>query len=205
MGKKFFERAYRTTEQKEVEDLYEDWAATYDADVIENGYMTPARCASALASFLVERDAPILDFACGTGLSGMAVAEHGYTVIDGVDLSESMLETARKRGIYRALFKAEPDQAPDVAPGDYAAITAMGAISPGAASAVYFDMLLACLAPGGLFVFSYNEHTLADPDYTSRLDNALEKRIVRQCFHEHGDHIQKLGSKSSVYVLEKLV
>ncbi|MEM7465108.1 MAG: methyltransferase domain-containing protein [Pseudomonadota bacterium] len=205
MCNKFFERAYRTTKQQEVEDLYEDWAATYDADVIENGYMTPARCASALASELANRDAPILDFACGTGLSGMAVAEHGYRVIDGIDLSESMLETAEERGIYRELFKAEPDQKPDVAPGDYSAITAMGAISPGAAPATYFDTLLDCLAPGGLFVFSYNEHTLADPDYTSRLDNALEKGIVRQRFHEHGDHIQKLGSKSSVYVLEKLV
>lgn len=204
MASKFFDRAYRTTEQHAVHDLYDDWAETYDADVIENGYVTPKRCAAALAMHLPTRDAPILDFACGTGLSGEAIAAHGFTVIDGVDLSDAMLKTARKRNIYRSLFKADPDQAPSIAPGDYTAITAIGAISPGAAPASYFDKLLSCLVPGGLIVLSYNDHTLADRDYTSRLENALNNENVRERFREHGDHIVKLGSKSTVYVLEKL-
>ncbi|MGI9400642.1 MAG: class I SAM-dependent DNA methyltransferase [Rhizobiaceae bacterium] len=204
MNGKFFDRAYRTTKQNEVEDLYEDWAESYDTDLVENGYMSPARCAAALASCLSQRDLPIFDFACGTGLSGKAIADNGFSVIDGVDLSEAMLKTARKRGVYRNLSKVEPDEIPNVKPGDYAAIAAIGAISPGAAPAKYFDELLSCLAPGGLFVFSFNDHTLADRDYTSRLEQALEKGIARECFREHGDHIKKLGSKSTVYVLEKL-
>jgi predicted TPR repeat methyltransferase len=200
----FFDRVYRTTEQDAVESLYDDWAETYDADLIENGYLTPGRCAAALAAHLPERDAPILDFACGTGLSGAAIAAQGFTVIDGVDLSEAMLNVARKRGAYRNLFKADPDQPPSFAPGDYAAIAAVGAISPGAAPAAFFDALLSCLAPGGLFVLSYNDHALADPDYISRLGRARDDGIVRERFREHGDHIVKLGSKSTVYVLEKL-
>ncbi|MEM9710198.1 MAG: methyltransferase domain-containing protein [Pseudomonadota bacterium] len=204
MGSKFFDRAYGTTEQEAVEDLYEDWAATYDADLIENGYQTPARCAAALAHQLADRRAPILDFACGTGLSGAALAAAGFRVIDGVDLSQAMLEAAGRRGVYRNLSKAEAGAPPPAAPGDYAAIAAAGALSPGAAPAEYFDMLLDCLAPGGLLAFSFNDHTLADETYTSRLEGALADGKVGERFKEKGDHIVKLGSKSIVYVLEKL-
>ena len=149
---KFFDRAYGTTEQGEVQDLYEDWAATYDDDVIENGYETPGRCAAALAEFLSPPDTPIFDFACGTGLSGAALASLGFTVIDGVDISEAMLDVARKRGIYRDLRQTEPEDPPGLTPGQYGAIAAMGALSPGAAPAHYLDWLLDGLTPGGLMV-----------------------------------------------------
>ncbi|MGI9521616.1 MAG: class I SAM-dependent DNA methyltransferase [Hyphomicrobiaceae bacterium] len=204
MTKEFFDRAYSTTAQEAVVDLYNDWAATYDEDLVQSGYTTPKRCASALAAYLHDKAAPVLDFACGTGLSGAALAREGFTVIDGIDLSEGMLRSARKRDIYRRLVKADPNEAPRVEPGEYAAIAAVGALSPGAAPASYFETLVSRLAPGGLFVLSYNDHTLADADYTSRLERALTCGTVRERFREHGDHIVKLGSKSIVYVLEKL-
>ncbi|MEM6825925.1 MAG: methyltransferase domain-containing protein [Pseudomonadota bacterium] len=201
---KFFERAYGTTDQDAVQDLYEDWAATYDDDVIENGYETPGRCAAALAEFLSPPDTPIFDFACGTGLSGAALASLGFSVIDGADISEAMLAIAAKRGIYRNLRHVAPEDPPGIAPGQYGAIAAMGALSPGAAPAHYFGWLLSGLAPGGLLVLSYNDHTLSDPSYTGALAEALKAGAVRQRFKEHGDHIVKLGSKSTIYVLEKL-
>jgi predicted TPR repeat methyltransferase len=203
MAHSFFDRVYKTTEQRAVEDLYDDWATRYDADVTGNGYATPGRTAAALAAHLPDRDAPILDFACGTGLSGAALAAAGYTTIDGVDLSEEMLKTARELGIYRHLVKVAPDAPPPAAPGDYAAIAAIGALSPGAAPASYFDTLLDCLAPGGLLALSYNDHTLAEPEYTGRLERALEQGRVAERFREHGDHLVELGSTSTVYILEK--
>ncbi|MBW3010779.1 methyltransferase domain-containing protein [Candidatus Woesearchaeota archaeon] len=39
----------------------------------------------------------IIDFACGTGLSGFQFVDLGFTV-DGIDLSEEMLKVARARG-----------------------------------------------------------------------------------------------------------
>lgn len=204
MTSEFFDRAYRTTEQGAVQDLYEDWAATYDKDVVENGYQTPARCAAALAAYLSPHDAPIFDFACGTGLSGAALASLGFSVIDGVDISQAMLDIAAKRGIYRSLRAVDPDAEPGLGAGQYAAVSAMGALSPGAAPAHYFDRLMAGLAPGGLMVLSYNDHTLTNPDYTDRVETALANGTVRERFREHGTHIEKLGSKSTVYVLEKL-
>jgi predicted TPR repeat methyltransferase len=203
MARDFFDEVYRTTAQDAVETLYDDWAGSYDADVTGNDYRTPERVAAALAAHLPARDTPILDFACGTGLSGAALAGAGFTVIDGCDLSEPMLQTARARGIYRHLAKLGPDEAPDAAPGDYGAIAAIGALSPGAAPAHYLDILLARLAPGGLLALSYNDHTLAEPAYTDRLAQAIERGTVAERFREHGDHLVKLGAKSTVYILER--
>ena len=203
MTSDFFDKVYRTTAQDAVETLYDQWADSYDDDVTGNDYRTPGRVAAALAAHLPERDTPILDFACGTGLSGLALADQGFSVIDGCDLSDPMLETARALGIYRHLVKLAPDEAPQAAPGDYGAIAAIGALSPGAAPAYYLDILLARLAPGGLLALSYNDHTLAEPDYTSRLDQAIEAGVVAERLREHGDHLVKLGSKSTVYILEK--
>ena len=83
-------------------------------------------------------------------------------------------------------------------------MTAIGALSPGAAPAEFFDRLFERLVPGGLMVFSYNDHTLADPSYTSRLEAVLAEGRARERFREHGDHLAKLGSKSTVYVIEKV-
>lgn len=204
MAQEFFDRAYKTTEQKDVKSLYKDWAETYEEDVIGHGYASPARCAAALSKFLTPKDAPIFDFACGTGLSGLALSKVGFTVIDGADISPEMLQTAKARGIYRDLTLAEPDAPPSILPGDYAAITAIGAISPGAAPAIYLDHLIRRLAPGGLIAFSYNDHTLADARYTDQLASQLSSGAVRELFHEEGDHLSELGSKSIVYVLEKI-
>ena len=204
MSSKFFEKVYETTNQGEVQSLYDDWADTYDRDVVENGYVTPARCAAALASVLDDRSAPIFDFACGTGLSGAALAEQAFTTIDGVDLSQAMLEIASRRGVYRALKRVDVDENPAPAPGEYAAIAAIGALSPGAAPAGFLDRLIDGLAAGALLVFSYNDHTLTEAEYTDRLAHHLDSGRIRILFEEHGDHIVKLGSKSTVYVAERL-
>ena len=117
---------------------------------------------------------------------------HVFTTIDGVDISAAMLEAAKSRGVYRTLMQTEPGDAPSMTPGDYAAITAVGALTPGGASPEYFDLLLDGLAPGGLFVFSYNDHTMADPDYAGRRDAALASGRAEKLFEESGIHIAKL-------------
>jgi len=103
----FLDNVYKTERGESMRRYYDDWAESYDTDLRENDYRTPARCAEALARVLVDRDAPILDFACGTGISGAALKEAGFTTIDGTDISDGMLEKAREKGAYRDLIRAE--------------------------------------------------------------------------------------------------
>ncbi len=73
MAEKFLDKVYDAKGTDETRALYDDWAASYDAEIAENGYATPRRCAEALAGFATDPSLPVLDFGCGTGLSGLAL------------------------------------------------------------------------------------------------------------------------------------
>lgn len=183
---------------EETRDLYTNWAASYDDDVTRAGYATPARLAEALARHVPDATAPLLDFGCGTGLSGLALRAAGFTAIDGTDITPGMLERAEERGIYRKLWVSEPGDAP---PDGYAAIAAIGVVSLGAAPPGTLATLLDALPSGGHLGFSFNDATLADAAYMDALEAT---RADADLVHDaYGPHLPAKDMGSRVYVLRK--
>ena len=196
------DRVYTTTDPVEMRDFYDEWAGQYDADLADNDYATPGRIAEALVRHL-DGTGPVLDFGCGTGLSGVALSEGGFTPIDGYDVSAGMLEVARRTGVYRELIQGDPDAPFSVDLGDYLAVTACGAISPGAAPPQLLDEVIDALAPGGLLVVSLNEHALETDDYTGRIDAAVADGRVERVEALDGPHIPGLDLMSRVVVVRR--
>ena len=145
----------------------------------------------------------MLDFGCGTGLSGEALREAGFTVIDGWDVSQGMLDVAAEKGVYRRLVRTDPEAAPPAAPGDYDAVVATGVISVGAAPPEAFDMIMNLLAPGALFVFSFNDHTLAESRYEARLMEWIDCGAAELLSREHGDHLPGRDLGATVYAVRR--
>ena len=82
--------------------FYDDWADTYDEDLVVVGnYTGHIKCVEAFLKLDLNRNISILDLACGTGLLGEKVGQHGYELVDGLDGSLGMLGQARKQGIFR--------------------------------------------------------------------------------------------------------
>lgn len=191
---------------RSVEDtkrIYADWALRYDADMDRMAYATPGRVAGALRAQMADRGAAVLDFGCGTGRSGQALATEGFTVIDGTDISPEMLAVARGKSVYRALWEGTPGVV-DVAPGTYAAIVATGVISLGAAPPDMLSVLLDALAPGGFLAFSFNDPTLQDAAYLAALDTVLADGRAEQVHRAHGPHLSEKVTGSDVIVLRRL-
>lgn len=188
---------------EETKAIYADWAETYDGDVTGWGYATPSRIAMALRQCGANPDKPILDFGCGTGLSGLALRAAGFTQIDGTDISPEMLEKARERGIYTHLWEGEPGNMGHVKRGQYPLIVATGVISLGAAPPETLDLLIDVLPSGGLLAFSFNEATLADRAYTDRLDIAVLAPDIEMVFEQEGPHLPAKDMISAVYVLAR--
>lgn len=202
----FIDKVYRTSGNEGMRDLYNAWADKYDQDLLETGYVTPARVALALSAELADKDAPILDFGCGTGLSGAALAEAGFSRIDGTDLSGEMLAMARRKQIYHKLWETDPSVPLPVKSGEYRAVTAIGVISVGAAPASVYDDLLAILTPGDLLAFSLNDQSMAMDEYGGRVRRSVSSGEVVIRSEAYGPHLQAHGENSgaSVYVLERL-
>lgn len=193
-----------SADSADLRPFYAQWAQSYDQEVGENGYVTPLRIAEALARHVKDLSIPILDYGCGTGVSGQAFQEVGFLTIDGVDISAEMLEVAAQKKIYRHLEVFAPETGPNVKLGAYQIIAAVGVIGAGAAPLAVLDKMMALLAPKGLLVFSFNDHTLEDPAYNGLVEDYVNQGQAVLHLKEYGDHLPKQKINSNIYILEKL-
>ncbi len=90
-------RHYQTVS---VEEGYGEWASTYDE--IEVG-MLDSQLLARIQTIPWAQVRQAVDLACGTGRIGAWLRQRGVETIDGIDLTDEMLEGARARGIYRRL------------------------------------------------------------------------------------------------------
>ena len=199
----FFARVYKLEKDKEIYDLYTEWADSYEQDVIQNGYRTPERCANDLANITRDFSLPILDIGCGTGYSGLALQKAGFTTIDGTDINPSMLAIAQSRQIYNNVYLGTIENPfPDNA-SSYAVISAIGVIGSGAAPVGILKETVKILASDAYFVFSLNEHTLKDPVFSEAIEESIEAGVCDLVSKSMGPHLEKLNTNSAVFVLRK--
>jgi predicted TPR repeat methyltransferase len=181
----------------ETVQVYTDWADQYDADVRERGYVTPMRIAEALEGH-VRPGTTILDFGCGTGLSGLALKSKGFGPLHGTDITAAMVEQAEEKGIYDQLWVSEPGEA---LPEGYDVIVAAGVVSLGAAPPETFDFLLDSLAADGILALSFNDPTLEDGSYDARLNARAD--AFTMLFRAHGPHLAQSDMGADVMVLRR--
>ena len=62
MADKFLDKVYGTTDADATRELYDDWSESYDIEIAENGYQTPARLARAMAQNCRDLNQPLLDY-----------------------------------------------------------------------------------------------------------------------------------------------
>ncbi|KUP92520.1 class I SAM-dependent DNA methyltransferase [Tritonibacter horizontis] len=203
MTEKFLEKTYGLETVEETLEHYNRWAASYDAEIAENAYATPGRIADALWSLLPDPAAQILDFGCGTGLSGIALRRAGYEIIDGLDPSVEMLKVAGAKDAYRRLTLVDPKDTKPFRAGLYRAVVACGVLGVGAAPATVLTRLMHGLNRGDLLAFSLNDQSLADKSYTFAMNEWLDCGAASLLFREHGPHLPGLNLNADVYVIEK--
>lgn len=199
----FFDDVYEMTSLDQAAAHYAKFAKDYEAAMASNGYITPKRCAEALAGAGADKTQPVLDVGCGSGLSGLALRAEGFATLDGTDYSEEMLAEARPKGIYRTLWQGDlSEPIPDRAEA-YDAAVAAGVISPAHAPAQAIDNILSMLTQGGLFAFSLNDHALKDHSYEGRVHTLVDSGHADLVFREYGEHMPGQDLKAWVYVLKK--
>ena len=200
---KFFPKAYGLKTQNDINELYDEWADSYDDEVEENGYVSPARTASALTQFL-PLEASILDIGCGTGLSGVALNNSGFLNIHGTEINLSMLVNAKKKKVYKSLIQGKISNPFPDPPGTYDAIVAIGVIGAGAAPASLLRSALKALESGGLLAFTLNDAAMAQESCKIELKTVLDDNLAVELFSEYGQHLSSINIGSTVYILERI-
>ncbi|MCS5666590.1 MAG: class I SAM-dependent methyltransferase [Dehalococcoidia bacterium] len=150
---------YESTNDKELEDRYDQWAADYDSDLAQEFEWNAPQNATNVFAKHVDKGAHILDAGAGTGLVGECLAEIGYEDMVAMDLSQGMLEEAKSKNVYNAFDQMALGGTLDYATDEFDAVISVGVFTQGHAPANSFDELARITKPGGLIVFSLRVDT----------------------------------------------
>jgi MFS family permease len=182
-------RLYGARNLAELGSEYDRIAPAYDAELLDGmGYRSPEVLAGVVQR-LVPPDAHILDAGAGTGLLGLALADKGFTRLDGLDMSTGMLAEARKKHVYDNLRQARLGDALGYATDSYDAVVSGGVFTAGHAPASALDELVRITRGGGHVVF-----TLRSDQRLPGFDEAIAELEERSRWElvERGDEFQAL-------------
>lgn len=201
-----FSSAYSLESQEQTLTHYSSWAKSYDEEVSRDGqYAQPRRVAEALTALGVDKNSTILDVGCGTGLSGEALKEAGFTLIDGCDFSPEMLEKASAKSIYRNLFTADLNVGlPEIEDASCDVVTAVGVFSFGHVMPDACDDMLRVLKPNGIFVVALNEQFWDRGDLATKIEDLKSEKKIEEISREYGEHLPTHDVSGWVIVMKKL-
>ena len=177
------QRVYEASDASESAQRYDEWADQYDQDIEEIfGNYSPRHAVETFVEY-VNKDARILDAGAGTGLVGEVLAEYGYQNVEALELSQGMIEQARKKNVYSTIYQAALGEKLELPDSSYDAIIAKGVFAPGHAPANAFDELIRITRPGGYVVFTISQDNYLGSEYEQKVieleNRQLWKRVKK--------------------------
>jgi len=162
MGTSFHQASLDKNNDKR--ELYNQWANTYEDYVKNLNYLGPKNVAEHFKNYILKfsnNNFKILDFGCGTGLLGLEI--HKCLIgnlqfeIDGIDISENMIQKCREKNIYRNIIDINLllDDLPPSYEYDY--IVSSGVFLEGHVSFSVITKLLDNLKPFGIIFITIRD------------------------------------------------
>ena len=172
---------YGSTSNRELEERYDQWAAEYDKDLEEVFVWTAPQNGADMLASLVSPAASVLDAGAGTGLAGKCLADAGFTNMAAMDLSQGMLDEARKKNVYNSFHQMTLGNTLGFDTGQFDAVISIGVFTLGHAPITSFDELLRVTRPGGYIVFSLRTDMVDDgyQDYFDKLESAGQWKLAQ--------------------------
>lgn len=171
-GTELLKGAYALDKPDDHRDFYREFAAHYDRSFAGAlGYIYPVAIADAIGAARLA-DGPVLDVGCGTGLVAEAIHKlRPDLVIHGVDLSPDMLDKARGKGHYDALFEADLTADISHLAGGYAALVSAGTFTLGHLGPEPLSPLLEQCLPGAMAIIGVNRQHFEAEGFEAVLTN----------------------------------
>lgn len=153
-----------------VKQIFDDFASSFEECLSKLGYRAPQLVADVLASVVPPGGrAEILDAGCGTGLCAPLVRSLARRLV-GVDLSDGMLEHARKRGLYDELTVGELSQFMRSRPKSFDVVLSADTLCYFGALEEPLEAARGCLREAGVLAFTLERLDPADSAAPYRLE-----------------------------------
>ena len=194
-------KVYSTTENKEQQ--YDEWAATYETDLVNDlNYVAHREASDIFSGVIPDQSSKILDVACGTGLVGEYLQSLGYSNIHGVDFSMNMIAISRERKIYQSIWQHDFTM-PAIQVGQYDALICVGLFSYTIPKISDMHNVVKCVKPGGYCVITVNGSAWEDLGLKSQLlTEATRHKFTIEKIAET-QYIKKEGINARVLVIKR--
>jgi predicted TPR repeat methyltransferase len=195
--------------------LYNQWAATYDSYVKSQKYNGPKELIKNLIHLLNyfpvnnntlhKRELQginILDFGCGTGLVGEELrSKNVICVLDGIDISDNMIEKAMSKKCYNNFFKVNLLTENLVTIKQYDYIISSGVFLEGHVPFIIIPKLLIYLKSGGLMLLTIRD-TFKNKNIIDYNKYIIDNKSVTIKSIQNIDYLENV--KCKLVVLRKL-
>jgi ubiquinone/menaquinone biosynthesis C-methylase UbiE len=168
---------YGASGPEDVARLYDDWASTYDDEMLAVGYRHPTICLALLARHLPRDCGPLLDAGAGTGVLGEWLKIVGYRDVEALDISAGMLEVARRRKVYSRLHNLALGTQLPFADDSFAGIVSAGVFTSGHVGTEGLGELIRICRPGGVIVLTVKD-ALWNGGFADHIDNERQRGIL---------------------------
>ena len=163
---------YQINTSKEVLKYYKKWTAKekFNKDMVEWDYTAPVNAVSLITRYALKKNIKILDAGCGSGLVGIEMHKNGYNNIDGVDLSQDMINLIPK-GIYQNLEVANLNKPLKCENNKYDLLMCVGTFTYGHVKPQALNEMIRITKNKGFICFSVNEGV--------REEYGFDKKIIK--------------------------
>ena len=145
---------YSSSNNRELAERYDQWAKDYENDLERDFQYRGPQFTAEYVNRYIPKEAKILDAGAGTGLMGEILTRMGYRDLTAMDLSQGMLDEARKKKAYRELHRMVMGEPLDFATDSFDAVVSIGVLTVGHAPASSFDELVRITRPEGYIIFT---------------------------------------------------
>ena len=168
-------KAYALSSVDDNRKLYSEWAKDYDLTFVEAmDYLLPSKV---VHQFLRHGGrGPVLDIGAGTGILGFLLRKNQVGPIDGIDLSQEMLDVAAKKKVYRHLNVADITEPIENVNLNYASVLSSGTFTHGHLGPDALENILPVAEKGALFVLSINKQHWIKKGFEAKF-KSLGKKI----------------------------
>lgn len=200
------DRVYAAKDVAITRTLYDQWAATYDKEMADMSqeYVGPTLAATYTLKALGASEigkAKILDAGCGTGLVGVQLAKLGAKDIDGVDLSQGMLDIARDTGAYNNLDAVDLTKPLVQKDNTFDVIVCIGTFTQGHVGPEPLDEFVRVVKPGGFIVATVLGSIWAKDGFEEKIAGLANSGRVQVLSSELEDYRKGAGIKARMVVL----
>ena len=176
---------YKLKTSEELLKYYQDWTDNnrYNKDMVNWNYIAPRETVSILRKYAFNKNFKILDAGCGTGLVGIELKKYGYSNIEGVDFSQSMLDLV-PQGIYKKIEKIDLNKPLKFKNNIYDVVMCVGTFTYGHVKPHALNEIIRITKKKGLICFTVNEGIYEEYGFDKKIKELKDNKSwnVREFF-----------------------